>query len=327
MILPSARTARNQALPLLSLLPSPSISAAVAACERTESLSRTLARLQACVPPPAEILIHVDGDHPAVREVVAKSCPSARVLTSREPMGPGGARNRLTQAARFPWVAHFDDDSYPAHHSFFADAQSWISRLPASVAVLSAVIAPHEPPLEAGTLRGQAVYPGCGHLMNRAWFLRTQGYQPRPVAYNLEEVDVSLQLHALRASVVQVADLTVVHDHPIPPLESSIVEAATLVNTCLFPVLRYPLSLLPQAALSVARRVVTRILRHPNRWTILQLALRDLSASWPAILARRQPVPSSVAWRWLVLRRQPVLLTLSDDAIAPLAVGPSLQWH
>ena len=298
------------------------ISAAVTACERSDSLRLTLTRLQACDPPPAEILVHIDGGQPQMQELVAQACPAARVLISTERLGPGGARNRLMHDARHPWVAHFDDDSFPADDRFFAVAHDWILRLPPNVAVLSAVISPHELPPEPASLLQQAVFPGCGHLMNRDWFLRTGGYQPRPVAYNFEEVDVSLQLHTLGATIVRVADLTVVHDHAIPPLAPAPVEAASLANTALFPLLRFPLILLPQTLLSLARRLFTRVLRHPHRWSVLRLALADFTAALPGILTRRQPAPAAAAWSWLALRRNPVPLTLSQSALRSHSIPP-----
>jgi hypothetical protein len=151
--------------------------------------------------------------------------------------------------------------------------------------------------------------------MNRTWFARTQGYQSRRIAYNLEEVDVSLQLHALGAAVVQIADLSVVHDHSIPPLDSASVEAATLVNTALFPVLRYPCGLWPQAALSLLRRLLTRIPFHPHRWTVLRLAWADAMTALPLALAKRQPAPFGLTSRWLALRRQPVRLALASSTV------------
>ena len=243
--------------------------------------------------------------------MVAKTCPQARLLVSSQRMGPGGSRNLLTRAASHPWVAHFDDDSQPSKVSFFADAARWLTHLPASVAVLAGTIVTHEPPAEAGSVKLVAFYPGCGHLMNRSWFLRTQGYQVRPIAYNFEEVDVSLQLYRLGAHVIQVADLEIDHFHPTPALDFWEVEAGVLANLCLFPVLRYSAILLPWAAFRALRRMMVRILPRPERGIILRQAAADLRHSLPLVWARRHPVPAVVCLNWMHLRRQPVPANLS----------------
>jgi GT2 family glycosyltransferase len=212
-------------------------------------------------------------------------------------------------------VAHFDDDSYPADPGYFATAAHLIQSAP-EVAVWCATITSHEPLLEPGSLWLRAVYPGCGHLMNQCAFQRTVGYVERPIAYNLEEVDVSLQLHALGERCVQAADLQVWHDHPTPTRELPEIETAMMVNTILFPFLRYPLTLLPQAALSILRRAI-KLVRLPGGAHILGRSLAILIATWPEFRSKRKSVSFSTALSWLSLRRHPIRIDLQSPAPAP----------
>lgn len=276
------------------------ISVAVPAYRRSDQLLVTLTRLHACLPPPAEILVHLDGNDAGLRALVEGRFPKVRLLHSSNLLGPGGARNRLMQEARCAWVAHFDDDSFPADSDFFARAWRQISRLP-DTAVFCASILPTETP-ESHGLWLRAYYFGCGHLMNREWFFRTSGYLPIPIAYNLEEVDVSLQLHELGGLCLQSGELRVFHDHEPPVREDEDTQVAMMINTVLFPLLRYPLPLLLQAGASILRRMYGLALR--GELSVILRSLTMLPGAICSYLPLRAPVRMSTAWSWLLLRRE-----------------------
>ena len=102
----------------------PGISAIVPTCHRLDLLSSTINRLKDCVPPPNEILVHVDGEDSETMDWLATTHPDVILLVSRQPIGPGGGRNRLIRAATHELVASFDDDSWPIDQDFFARARS-----------------------------------------------------------------------------------------------------------------------------------------------------------------------------------------------------------
>lgn len=283
------------------------ISVAVPACRRFAQLRVTLERLHACQPPPLEILVHLDGNNKELRGLVESDFPGVRLLHSKILMGPGGARTRMTQEARCSWVAHFDDDSFPLDIDYFARAWSLIVRLP-ETAVFCASIQPMESADPQGMWL-QAVYPGCGHLMSRDWFLRTRGYLPIPIAYNLEEVDVGIQLHAMGGRCLQSGDLRVFHDHLSPVREDENTQVAMMINTVLFPLLRYPLLLLPQACGSILRRLFRLLLQ--QEWRVIGRSLSMFPAAIMRYLPLRVPVSTAVAWSWLLLRRNPKRVSMT----------------
>ena len=289
-------------------LPEIPISVAVPAYLRLEQLRVTLSRLMSCDPLPMEILVHLDGNDKKLRDLVEEEFPSVRLLHSNELIGPGGARNRLMREARCSWVAHFDDDSFPADGDFFARAWKLILQHPDS-AVFAATILPVET-LDSQGLWLQAHYVGCGHLMSRDWFLRTLGYLPVPIAYNLEEVDVSLQLHELGGLCLQSGDLRVYHDHPVPLRETEDTQVAMMINTVLFPLIRYPLPLLLQAVGSVLRRLLRLALK--GEWRVIGRFLWALPAAIRHYLPLRAPVRTSTAWSWLLMRREPLRVALTS---------------
>lgn len=254
------------------------------------------------MPPPAEILVHIDGNSTRLCSLVEQEFPEARLLISSTFIGPGGARNRLTQEARHPWIAHFDDDSFPLDADYFAKAWALISKMP-ETAVFCASILPFEEPDTQG-LWLQAFYPGCGHLMNREWFMKTRGYQPVPIAYNLEEVDVSLQLHELGGMCLQSGELRVFHDHLPPEREDENTQVAMMINTVIFPLLRYPVALWPQACGSIVRRLLRLALN--GEWKVIGRSFLALPGAVRKYFPLRAPVKFASALSWLLLRRSPV---------------------
>jgi GT2 family glycosyltransferase len=288
------------------------ISVAVPACSRPEKLRATLDHLMACVPPPAEILVHLDGNNAGLRVMIEVEFPEVRLFHSSNLLGPGGARNRLMREARHDWVAHFDDDSYPVDKDYFAVVWKLITDFP-ETAVFAATIQPMEQSDPQG-LWLDSQYVGCGHVMSRGWFLRTKGYLPLPVAYNLEEVDVSMQLHNLGGCCLHAGSLRVFHDHPVPQREGEDTQVAMMVNTVVFPLLRYPLLLLPQACVSILRRVLRLALHH--EWRVLRRSIVCLPDAVAYYLPLRAPVHTFVAWDWLLRRRSPLRVIASGSRCA-----------
>ncbi len=278
------------------------ISVGIPACHRVQKLRTTLRRVLNCNPLPSEIIVHLDGNNAEILQLLESEFPQVLLLHSSEGgQGPGGARNRLAEAASFDWLANFDDDSFPCEPTFFEKAWMLIQAHP-DVAVISG--STEEENLEPGSLWLQAVYPGNCHLLNREWFFRTAGYTPLPVAYNMEEVDVSLQLHQLGGLCIQAADLRVIHDHPPPQREAPHIQVGMLLNTTLFPILRYPVAGFPHAFGSVVRRFCRTI---ANRdFGVLTQFLIQVPSFIGKHMHRRCPVSPETLVSWLHLRRCPV---------------------
>src|SRR5436190_2376493 len=95
------------------------VSAIVTAFQRPDQTVRTLRTIAGCVPPPAEVLVHVDAGARDVAALIHQSCPDVRVIISDTNVGPGGARNVLVDQSQQPFIASFDDDSYPMDADLF----------------------------------------------------------------------------------------------------------------------------------------------------------------------------------------------------------------
>ncbi len=276
------------------------VTAIVPACRRLDKLQKTLRQIRGCQPAPAEILVHVDGGDAVIVEAVKAFDPGISILVTDALLGPGGSRNRLIVEARHELVANFDDDSFPAQADYFARVMLLAERFP-DAAMFSA--ASHAQEWQSLQFQQIALPSGCGSVFRKSWFLRTQGFVPLPIAYNMEEVDIGLQLHAIGGMIVHDPLLRVVHDR-VPTLSvDAVTNAQVLANTALFAYLRFPAWLWPVGVWSVFRRVLMLV---QWGWTA---GLLDGLRMIPEYLQRhkqhRREVTSPSLLSWLLLKRWP----------------------
>ena len=123
--------------------------------------------------------------------------PGVKVIVSRANVGPGGGRNQLVQAAGQPLIASFDDDSYPMDGDFFGRVSELFAAFPDAWIVAARVYHVNEtiePPRAVAEWAADFSGGGCAYRRDR--YLEVGGYVPLPDAYNMEEVDFALRLHA-----------------------------------------------------------------------------------------------------------------------------------
>ena len=281
------------------------ITAMVTAYRRVDDVMRTLAILRACVPPPAQILVHVDGGERACAAAIVRACPDVTVLISHEQVGPGGGRNRLMAAAAYDLVASFDDDSYPVDRDYFGRLQevfeqhldAWV--VAARIFHLDEAIEPDAPAAE-----WVADFVGCGCAYRRARYLDTGGYVPLATVYGMEEVDLGLRLHARGGRVLLSHRLRVFHHTDRARHADPAVTAASIANIALLAYLRYPRWLWALAAAQCLRRI---------GWLVTHRRVRGIAdglAAIPDTISRhrgeRRPLSATVLRSYFSLRRHPV---------------------
>lgn len=281
--------------------PSLPVSAVIPAFDRLHSLLDVLERVKACVPAPAEIIVHADGASSEIMETVARLHPDVKVLSCQSLIGPGGARDALIRASRHKLIATFDDDSYPESPGYFEKVVADFERYP-EMAVLAANVLPEPTPRPDGMER-VAQFIGCGCVFNRDWYLRTSGFVPRPVAYGMEEADLSLQLHALGGLIIRDASLRVVHHRESHDRFDGVFHEEVTINSIMLPFLRYPLPVLPLVFWHLVTRLVWEF---RTGWA--GAALRGLMRA-PSTLSAysmyRHTVPASSVISWNRLKRTP----------------------
>ena len=170
---------------------------------RGQSVLDVLRRVSSLSPVPDEIIVHVDRSDGVLEQTLAREFPAAKVLASVQRIGPGGGRHRCLLETRCDVAISLDDDSWPVDTDFVARATELFKALP-DVAVIAASIWHRGEPEIARSSRVAAAanFIGCGHATRVAAYRSVRGYLARPVAYGLEESDLSLQLFAAGWKIV-----------------------------------------------------------------------------------------------------------------------------
>jgi GT2 family glycosyltransferase len=285
---------------------------------------RTVRVLMECRPAPCEILVHVDANRAELAGRLRESVPGLRVLLSAGRLGPGGSRNFLLREAREELVASFDDDSHPADAEYFATVLEVARRHPEAAVYTATLLdgTPHKPHDDKAATE-VATFAGGACVYRRSVFLQTAGYVPLPLAYGMEEVDLSLRLHALGHLIVHAPELRVVHEagplqqvHRIafrglrPRIvteqdprhrDTREIAAGTVANLALLPFLRYPVTLWPYGAAQCMHKVLELMINGRAGEAVAGLA------RIPAHLWRhrreRSPLPAAQVRSYLKLRR------------------------
>lgn len=284
------------------------ITAVFPAYERIQDALNTLDLIKACDPRPAEIIVHVDGGAYAVADAIAAAHPDVRIITSDVFVGPGGARNRLVEEASHELVANFDDDSHPEHPDYFARVMDDFRLFP-EMAALSASSQQLEKDMPG--FMDFAILSGCGCVFRKSWFKRISGFVPLRIAYCMEEVDVSLQLHEIGGRLIHDPGLHVKHLKTLPIKPDAEVSAAILANTALFPYLRYPPILWPLGLWQVVSRIL--YICKTDRGRGLRRGLSLVMVNFKKYRAYKRTIPSTKIISWYRLRRNPVLLKTTGE--------------
>jgi len=283
----------------------PAVGAIVTAFDRIEQTLRTVGRLLACDPPPAQVLVHVDGNQVACADAVTAAFPGVRVLVSAGRVGPGGGRNLLMAAASAPIIASFDDDSYPLDRDYFARVRDLFARFPEAAVVAGRVFHVGEA-VSPGTMAAAwgADFSGGAASYRRDRFVDAGGYVPLVTAYGMEEVDLALRMHAKGDRVLQSQWLRVFHDTDLARHADPAVTAASIANIALLAFLRYPVALWFVGLAQLGNRIQW-LLRHGRRHGVLA-GIWSTPGYLLAHRSRRQPLPIAAVRSYLALRRRPV---------------------
>ena len=294
---------RPRGQPIVNPRPTVRVSAMVTAYRRVDEAIQTLTRINACVPAPAETLVHVDGGQHAAADAIARACPWVRVVVSEMNVGPGGGRNTLVEAARNDVIASFDDDSYPIDSDYFARVLDAFASHPEAWVVSARIFDRRESiPPDTPSSEWVADFGGGGCAYRRARYLETGGYVPLPTAYGMEEVDFGLRLHTLGGRVLRVGRLRVFHDTNLAHHSDPQITSASIVNLALLAYLRYPWSLWAVGAVQCANRIQW-LVRHGRRRGVLA-GLAAIPGTLAKYRHQRRPLPSKCVRSFLALRRR-----------------------
>jgi GT2 family glycosyltransferase len=210
--------------------------------QRPHQLLEALEKILDCEPQPDEVIVHIDGDDATTETILCCSrFQEVKVIRSNQQVGPGGGRNKAIAEARNELVASFDDDSYPIDSSYFARLIWLFQEFPEAAVIGSAIYHRHEAIApDAITANWVSNFVGCGCAYRRSVFQQTSGYVQLPVAYGMEEVDLSLRLFDMQWKVLESTWLRVFHDTELAHHNAPHITAASISNQALLAYLRYP---------------------------------------------------------------------------------------
>lgn len=220
------------------------ITVGIPSYRRLDKLPIALEKILNCNPQPDEIIIHVDGNDTATENWIQINFPKIKILKSETLIGPGGGRNKIIREAKHSIIASFDDDSYPIDSDYFARLIYLFEKFP-EAGVIGASVFNLTETIDPDTLAAfwAADFIGCGCAYRKEVFLKTSGYLSLPLAYGMEETDLSLRLHAMGWKILSSSWLRVFHDTELKHHEEPHVTAASIANQALLAYLRYPVSL------------------------------------------------------------------------------------
>jgi GT2 family glycosyltransferase len=216
-----------------------------------------LEKIQAFDPRPMEIWVHIDGADGILESELHHRFPKAGILTSETRLGPGGGRHRCLLECNAPYAVSFDDDSYPVDVDFFRRVEELFLEHP-NVAIFGANIwHRHEPErTRVECLSLSPSYIGCGFAIRTAAYHQTRGLLPLPVAYGMEEADLSMQLFVAGWHIYKAGDLRVLHDTDLNHHRSSEINGGAITNLGLFVFLHFPVVRWGSGLLQLGNRVL-----------------------------------------------------------------------
>lgn len=292
------------------------ISVVIPTYQRIEKLLDALERIRSCSPSPDEIVVHIDSDDDATEMALRVSAiDNIAIIRSETQQGPGGGRNKAIAFAKNELIASFDDDSYPIDSDYFARLLHLFEQFP-KAAILGAAIYHIGEPIEPDALTAQweHSFVGCGCAYRKSVFQTTAGYVAMPVAYGMEEVDLSLRLHNADWGVLASPWLRVFHNSQLAHHSGAQITAASIRNQALLAYLRYPPALWWIGLYQCISRIVW-LVKH-QRYSGIAQGVLGIPRAVQQHRSHRQTVSSKNLHTFLNLKRRAVAAEVQSSGLA-----------
>lgn len=188
----------------------------IATHNRREDLQRTLTRIEATVPAPAETIVCCDGCTDDTPEMVRTQFPGVILLENSTSLGSVASRKRLIEHAKSDVLFSFDDDSYPIEPDYFIKGLRLFSDMPRlGIASFPQVTDEFPETLQQknfGPSQFVASYAASAAAFRRLAYSEVPGWDPA-FRHAYEEPDLALQMTAAGWQVYHFTELTVRHHY------------------------------------------------------------------------------------------------------------------
>lgn len=284
------------------------ISVVIPTYQRTDDLLLAIEKIQQCEPQPSEIIVHIDfGDYvtrPSLQSVAEKY--NIVIIQSDHRVGPGGGRNKAINIAKNDLVASFDDDSYPLDLDYFSRLKKLFEKFPDAAVIGATIFHQNETiAIDKAIVYREHSFVGCGCAYRRKIFLEMQGYVELPVAYGMEEVDLSLRLYDANWQVLISPWLRVYHNTALTHHTKPKITAASISNQILLMYLRYPITLWWIGIGQTLSRIIW-LIKH-QRFAGIVSGIVNIPSLIYQNKKYRSTVKAESLKSFLVLKRNPVL--------------------
>lgn len=265
---------------------------------RASELRRTLAKVTALPECPAIIVVD-NASTDSTAEIVGNEFPGVKLLVSNRNVG-GSARNLGVEAARTPYIAFCDDDSWWEQGSLETATDILDAHPRVAAACARILLGPEQEedpicklmaasPLPSDGLPGAALlgFVACAVVFRRNAYLQAGGYEPRFFVGGEEEL-LTLDLVSMGWHIVYIDKLLVYH-HPSPQRDRKDRHRIIARNAIWVAWLRLPLG----ASLKHSWRMLRYALRHKVLLSTLRSVMTE--AAW--VRRNRKVVsPRVVGW-------------------------------
>lgn len=220
----------------------------IATKDRPVVLDATLRRIHAFGLGHCPLIICDDGSSPALALSSLSLFPENRLIRNEKSQGQAGARNRIAEECRTPYLLQLDDDSYPVE----GDLQT-LCVLAGKSSDWLAIALPFKEPARgrnfpAGIPVDQwipvSAFVGCSALIHAERFRKIGGYAPW-IGGMAEEDEICLRALASGYSVLTIDQVRVQHDVTETSRSPDRITIRSIRNWLLLWVAHAPLIVLP----------------------------------------------------------------------------------
>ena len=192
------------------------ISIMITSLNRSDELLRTLPKVEALDPPPAEIWVVADGCTDDTVKCIQRHHPQVKLIEHEKSMGSVASRVEVMGQVSGDLVLALDDDSYPQQKDCLGRLSEWFEQNP-KLAIATFPQRTDEYPVTLtqknfGNTRHVRSFPNSGACLRVSTYRELPGFEPM-FFHMYEEPDYALQCAGNGWDIVSFPEITIRHHY------------------------------------------------------------------------------------------------------------------